>query len=202
MRDSLTTLLRAMKFAARAFASAASFHAFYQPSMPGCLVLDVRMPGQGGLELYEQLLRESKRIPAIFITAHAEVSTAVTAMKTGAIEFLEKPFERELLLDRVQKALALDAQWRQRDAEYQAVDQRIRRLSLREQETLQLILSGASNKVMASKLGVSERAIEMRRAAIMQKLQARSLAELLELAIAHRIAGELRQTRDHNWLRA
>ena len=201
MLDSLASLLRTLRFAVRAFPSAAEFHRFYEPSMPGCLVLDVRMPVQGGLELYEQLIHEGKRIPVIFITAHADVSTAVAAMKTGAIEFLEKPFERELLVDRVRKALALDAEWRRRDSDYQAVDERIKLLSAREKETLQLILSGASNKRMASQLGISERAVEMRRAAIMQKLQTRSLAELLELAVAHRILGEIRQTRGESWLR-
>ncbi len=201
MLDSLTALLAAMKFAVRAFASAEDFHRFYDPSMPGCLVLDVRMPVQDGLELYQQLIQEGKRLPVIFITAHADVSMAVAAMKTGAIEFLEKPFERELLLDRVQKALALDAKWRKRDAEYGVIDERIRLLNKREQETLQLILVGASNKLMASKLHISERAVEMRRAAIMQKLQTRSLAELVEMAITHRILGEIRQTRSNSWLR-
>ena len=200
MLDSLTALLAAMKFTARAFASAEEFHRFYQPSMPGCLVLDVKMPVQDGLELYEQLLREGKRVPVIFITAHADVSTAVAAMKTGAIEFLEKPFGRELLLDRVERALALDANWRQHESEYGDLDGRIRLLTKREQDTLQLVLAGASNKVMASKLQISERAVEMRRAAIMQKLKTRSLAELVELAITHRILGEIRQTRCSSWL--
>jgi two-component system, LuxR family, response regulator FixJ len=200
MRESLTALLTAMKFAARAFPSAESFYRFYEPAMPGCLVLDVKMPMQDGLELYEQLIREGKRVPVIFITAHADVSMAVAAMKTGAIEFLEKPFERELLLDRVQKALSLDAAWRKREAEYSAIEDRINSLTKREQETLQLILAGAANKTMASKLQLSERAVEMRRAAIMQKLQTRSLAELVELAITHRILGEIRQARRSSWL--
>lgn len=200
MLDSLTALLVAMKFSARAFASAEEFHRYYEASMPGCLVLDVKMPVQDGLELYEQLIREGKRVPVIFITAHADVSMAVAAMKTGAIEFLEKPFARELLLDRVQKALVLDAQWRQREAEYAVLDERIGRLTQREQETLQLMLAGLPNKSMASKLLISERAVEMRRAAIMQKLQTRSLAELVETAITHRILGEIRQTRCGSWL--
>ncbi len=201
MLDSLTALLRAMKFVASGFPSAESFHRYYDPSMPGCLVLDVKMPQQNGLELYEQLIREGKRLPVIFITAHADVSMAVAAMKTGAIEFLEKPFERELLLDRVQKALALDAKWRRQQSEYGTIDERIRRLTIREQETLQLLLAGTPNKVIASKLKISERAVEMRRAAIMQKLQTRSLAELVEMAITHRILGEIRQTRSSSWLR-
>jgi FixJ family two-component response regulator len=164
--------------------------------MPGCLVLDIRMPRQSGIELYEQLLREGKRLPVIFITAHADVSTAVAAMKTGAIEFLEKPFDRQLLLDRVQKALQLDAQWRSQDAEFAELAERVARLSERERETLAMIQAGESNKMMAAKLFITERAVEMRRAAIMRKLQVGTVAELLDLTISHRILAELRQAAD------
>jgi FixJ family two-component response regulator len=199
MRESLVTLITAMHFAARGFYSAAGFHDFYKPSMPGCLVLDIRMPVQNGLELYEQLIREGKRLPVIYITAHADVSTAVTAMKTGAIEFLEKPFDSNTLLERIRKALTLDSEWRQREADFNDLDARIARLNERERETLQLILGGASNKAMAARLYISERAVEMRRATIMRKLQIRSLAKLLELAISHRILGEIVQARSDSW---
>ena len=148
------------------------------------------MPRQGGLELYEQLVREGKRLPVIFITAHADVTTAVAAMKSGAIEFLEKPFDHETLRDRITKALALDADWRRREAEFNAVAQRIARLNDRERETLELILAGAANKVMASRLFISERAVEMHRARIMHKLQVNSLAELVDLAVTHRLLSE------------
>ncbi len=191
MRDSLIGLIKAMGFSAEGFGSASAFHKFYRRQLPGCLVLDVRMPVQGGLELYEQLIQEGKRLPVIFITAHADVPTAVAAMKTGAVEFLEKPFDRETLLERLRKALALDAQWRRHDAEFNALDLRIARLNERDLDTLQLILAGASNKVMASRLFISERAVEMRRAAIMRKLEVGSLAELLELAITHRLVAEI-----------
>jgi len=191
--DSLKVLLDVLGFPVRAFNNPGSFARFYQPNMPGCLLLDIRMPRQSGLELYEQLLRDGKRIPVIFITAHADVSTAVAAMKTGAIEFLEKPFDRQTLLDRVRKAMSLDAQWRRRDAQYVAIEDRIRRLTDREQETLELILAGDPNKSMAAKLLLTERAVEMRRSAIMRKLQVGSLAELLDLAVTHRILTELRQ---------
>jgi FixJ family two-component response regulator len=191
--DSLKVLLDVLGFPVRAFNNPGSFARFYQATMSGCLLLDIRMPRQSGLELYEQLLREGKRIPVIFITAHADVSTAVAAMKTGAIEFLEKPFDRETLLQRVRKAMSLDAQWRHRDAQYAAIEDRIRRLTDRERETLELILAGESNKSMAAKLLLTERAVEMRRSAIMRKLQVSSLAELLDLAVTHRILTELRQ---------
>jgi len=181
----------AMGFPAQGFASAGTFHTYYRRQLPGCLVLDVRMPTQGGLELYGQLIREGKRLPVIFITAHADVSTAVAAMKTGAVEFLEKPFDRDTLLERIQRALDLDSKWRRHEAEFNAIDLRIARLNDRDRDTLQLILAGMSNKSMASRLFISERAVEMRRAAIMRKLEVRSLAELLELTITHRVVAEI-----------
>ncbi|HWB10373.1 MAG TPA: response regulator [Pirellulales bacterium] len=191
MRESLVMLVETMGFAARGFATAGAFHRFYKPGLPGCLVLDVRLPGKSGVELYEQLIREEKRLPVIFITAHADVTTAVAAMKTGAVEFLEKPFDRQTLLDRIERALALDARSRRRQADFAALDARIARLNGRDQETLQFILAGASNKVMAARLGISERAVEMRRAVIMRKLGVESLAELLDLAVTHRLLREL-----------
>jgi FixJ family two-component response regulator len=137
------------------------------------------------------LLREGKRLPVIFVTAHADVTTAVAAMKTGAVEFLEKPFDHETLLALIRKALLLDAQWRKREAEFADIDARIARLNERDRETLQLILAGMSNKAMAARLFISERAVEMRRAALMRKLEVRSLAELLEIAITHRVMAEV-----------
>lgn len=193
MRSSLKALLDVLGFTVRTFPGAASFVQYYQSQMPGCLVLDIRMPRQNGLEMYEQLVREGKRLPVIFITAHADVPTAVAAMKSGALEFLEKPFDREMLLERVKSALALDAKWREREAEFVAIAERIRRLNDRDQETLELILAGESNKSMAAKLFLTERAVEMRRSAIMKKLDVRSLAELLDLAVTHRILDDLRQ---------
>lgn len=195
MRASLETLLEVLGFAVRAFPSAGSFSRYYQAGMSGCLVLDIRMPRQTGLELYEQLLSEGKRLPVIFITAHADVPTAVAAMKTGALEFLEKPFDRHNLLERVEAAIQLDARWRERDAAFTAVEERIQRLNERDRETLALILAGESNKAMAAKLLLTERAVEMRRSAIMKKLEVQSLAELLDLAVTHRILDELRQAR-------
>src|SRR3990170_80794 len=140
--DSLKVLLDVSGFQVRAFSSPGSFSRFYRADMPGCLLLDIRMPRQSGIELYEQLLREGKRLPVIFITAHADVSTAVAAMKTGAIEFLEKPFDRETLLDRVRKALTLDAEWRAGDARFADLVDRVGRLSPRERETLSMIQAG------------------------------------------------------------
>jgi len=197
---SLIGLIKAMGFPVQGFSSAEDFHRHYERHLPGCLILDVRMPVKNGLELYEQLIQEGKRIPVIFITAHADVSTAVAAMKTGAIEFLEKPFDHETLKMRIQKGLALDAEWRRQDSEFKAIEQRIARLNERDQETLQLIIAGASNKAMASRLFISERAVEMRRAAIMRKLEVESLAELLKLTITHRVVAEITTMRSSRTL--
>ena len=127
------------------------------------------------------------------MTAHANVSVAVAAMKTGAIEFLEKPFDRQMLVERINHAMQLDAEWRERESAFAAVQERIDQLTGRDRETLDLILAGESNKVMAEKLDLTERAVEMRRAALMKRLNVNSLVELLDLTLAHRIQAELRQ---------
>jgi FixJ family two-component response regulator len=192
LRDSLRALLEVLSFEVQTFSTPGGFHRYYRADMPGCLLLDLRMPRQNGLELYEQLLSEGKRLPVIFITAHADVTSAVAAMKSGAIEFLEKPFDRETLLDRVAKALRLDAEWREQESQIKTATELIAKLTERERETLSLIQAGSSNKVMATKLGITERAVEMRRSAIMTKLQVNSVAELLDLTITHRILSDLK----------
>ena len=197
MRESLHALLDVLDYQVRAFSTPGGFHRFYRPTMPGCLLLDLCMPRQSGLELYSQLLEEGKRLPVIFITAHADVTSAVAAMKSGAIEFLKKPFERGALLALVNRALQLDAKWREQDAKLKSMSALIEQLSDRERETLELIQSGATNKAMAAQLFISERAVEMRRSAIMRKLSVTSTAELLEMTISHRILSDLTNTRDH-----
>ena len=201
MRDSLTALLSALDFPVRTFGSGAEFRAAYQSGTPGCVLLDIRMPGEDGLKTYERMIRDGQRLPVIFITAHADVTTAVAAMKTGAIEFLEKPFDRQSLLELVRKAIELDAEWRRRDAEFAQLNERISRLNSRERETLDLILAGESNKIIASHLFLSQRAVEMRRASIMRKLGVETLAELLDLALTHRILSEIRTAGQHPQLR-
>jgi len=201
MRESLRTLLSVMGYDVLPFSTPGGFHRHYRVEMPGCLILDIRMPRQSGLELYEQLLQEGKRLPVIFITAHADVPTAVAAMKTGAVEFLEKPFDRETLLNRVQRALDLDAQWRLQDAQFAALAARIAVLNDRDRETLQMIQAGESNKAMAAKLFISERAVEMRRSSLMKKLQVSSVAELIDLTSTHRILAELHHLKAHQSLR-
>lgn len=195
LRNSMESLISALGHHVLTFSSGPQFRHYYQAHMPGCLLLDVHMPRQTGLELYEQLLQEGKRIPAIFVTAHADVSTAVAAMKTGAIEFLEKPFERAMLGGLIAKALALDAQWRAQEAQLVEVESKIASLTSRERQTLDMIIDGCSNKVMASRLDLTERAIEMRRASIMRKLKVDSTAELLNVAVTHRVMNDVRRLR-------
>jgi FixJ family two-component response regulator len=191
VRQSLAALLDVLGFKVQTFSAPGSFHRFYRPHMPGCLLLDVRMPRQSGLELYEQLLVEGKRLPVIFITAHADVRTAVAAMKTGAIEFFEKPFEIHSLMESVQRAVQLDAEWRARDKQFAAIAERLAKLNASQRETLELIRAGETNKAIANRLAVTERAVEMRRATLMRKLQVRSVAELVDLVTTHRILAEL-----------
>lgn len=192
LRDSLMTLLGVMGTPALGFESAEEFQAFYQ-NQPGCLVLDIRLSGKNGLEMYEELLLQGHRLPVIFITAHASINTAVAALRTGAIDFLEKPFEREVLTDRIERALRIDTGWRESEARYRQLDDAMRELSPTDRETLALIIRGETNKAMAAKLLITERAVELRRQRLMQRLQVRSLAELLELTITHRVLAEIRE---------
>lgn len=192
LRDSLLALLRALGHRAQGFASAEEFCTSYRAGSPGCLVLDIWMPGRNGIELYADLIRLGTRLPAIFITAHADVSTAVAAMKTGAMEFLEKPFDRQMLASRVEKALQLDALWRESDRRYDELNQVVQQLSPTDRETLQMVIQGDTIKSMAAKLLITERAVELRRQRLMQRLGVRSLPELLELTITHRVLAEVR----------
>jgi FixJ family two-component response regulator len=197
MRTSLVALLDVLGFEAKAFSTPGSFHRFYRRDMPGCLLLDIRMPRQNGLDLYEQLLREEKKLPVIFLTAHADVSTAIAAMKTGAIEFLEKPYQRDALVELVRKAIALDADWRTSDARFAEVAERVAKLTASQRETLELIRAGETNKSIAARLAITERAVEMRRSTIMRKLDVRTAAEVIDIAATHRILSELRGATTH-----
>lgn len=202
MRDSLVILLRALNRPVMEFESAEAFYEFYQAPLPGCLILDIRMTGQSGLELYSALIEAGKRIPVIFMTAHATVSTAVAAMKTGAIEFLEKPFDPQTLLQKVDTALAMDATWRDSERRFQSLNELIQNLSRADRETLMMLLRGDTNKSMSLQLDITERAVELRRQRLMQRLGVRSLAELLDLTITHRVMEEYRNMtetwRSHN----
>ncbi|HMF36634.1 MAG TPA: response regulator, partial [Isosphaeraceae bacterium] len=151
---------------------------------------DVRMPGISGLDLFEELVARGEGMPVIFITAFADVPMAVRAMKSGAVEFVEKPFNRQTLLDKVQRAIKEDCERRGRLVARQSVRQRFRRLTEKEQEVVDLIKEGLPNKEIANRLEITSRAVELRRSSLMRKLGVRSLAELLRLSIAHESASE------------
>lgn len=200
MRVALLAAIASSGRAARGFASMSDFGSSYDAAMPGCLILDVASTVSSALETYGRLVREGKRMPVVFLVDGGPSPTG-SSSQTGAIGFMEKKCEGRMLAESVAAALELDKQWRAREAEHQAVSQRIARLSDREQDTLDLMLSGVSDKSMASKLYVSPRAVEMRCEAIMRKLQVRSLGELLEVAVTQRILTEIASTLSAAWLR-
>jgi FixJ family two-component response regulator len=185
MRDSLRWLLTTVGLRVEAFSSAEGFLRSPAPRGPGCLVLDVRMPGTSGLDLFEELARRGGTLPVIFITAFADVPMAVRALKSGAAEFVEKPFNRQTLMEKIQRAVRRDIETHRARAGRDAIRARFRSLTDKEREVLDAILDGEPNKAIAARLGVSTRAIEMRRASLMRKLAARSASELIRLAIEH-----------------
>jgi len=193
-RDSLVYLLTTVGLKARAFGSAAEFLNAIDIHQSGCLVCDVRMPEMNGLELFETLSASGFILPVIFITAYADVPMAVRAFKSGAVEFIEKPFEARTMFERIQIALSQDQRRRREIAHWNEIEQRVASLSDKERETLVFVRDGAPNKAIATKLNITERAVEMRRATLMKKLQAHSLAELIRVITEHEINSELRRT--------
>jgi FixJ family two-component response regulator len=181
VRSSLRLLLKSVGLAAAALPSAQEFLATYDPQQPGCLVLDVRMPGMSGLELQQQLNLRGAIIPVIFITGHGDVPMAVEAMQHGAFDFLQKPFRDQDLIDRIQRALAKDKQNRTELGERSRYRERLETLTPREREVLALVTSGKPNKVMAGDLGVSQRTVEIHRARVMEKMGVPSLAQLVRI---------------------
>jgi FixJ family two-component response regulator len=185
MRDSLRWLLKTVGLRAVAYASAEEFVRGFAPAGPSCLVLDVRMPKTGGLDLFEELAERGLRIPVLFVTAHADVPMAVRAMKSGAAEFLEKPFNGQVLLEKIQRALKEDAELRESQSARDAFRARLDQLTGKELEVLGMIRDGRPNKEIAARLDLTPRAVELRRASLMRKLGVHSLPELLRLTIGY-----------------
>jgi FixJ family two-component response regulator len=183
-RSSLRLLLKSLGLAATAYDSAASFLASYDPQQPGCLLLDIRMPGMSGLELQEELNRRGTLSPIIFITGHGDVAMAVEAMQHGAFDFIQKPFRDQELLDRVQGALAKDRAIRDQLRAHESIRHRLESLTAREHDVLDLVTGGAPNKIIAHKLGISQRTVEIHRARVMEKMCADSLAQLVHMTMA------------------
>ena len=183
IRDSVTWLFQSVGLPVETYGSAQTFLDTYVPSRPGCLILDVRLPGMGGLDLLEALRRRGATLPVIVVTAFGEVHSAVRAMKGGAIDVMEKPTRDQVLLDRVQQALELDRRTRATLASRAEAAARYARLSKRELEVLALIIAGKANKVIATELKLSPKTVEAHRAAIMRKLGVHSTAELVRIVM-------------------
>jgi RNA polymerase sigma factor (sigma-70 family) len=183
IRSSLKWLIESVGLGVESFESADGFLGSYYPGRAGCLLLDVRMPGMSGLELQEYLTTNDIDIPVIIITGHGDVPMAVRAMKSGAVDFIEKPFNDELLLDAIRNALNLDDQRREQQSSRAAIVSRLAQLTPREHEVMEMVTSGKSNKEIANTLGVSSKTVEAHRARVMEKMQAGSLAELVRMAV-------------------
>lgn len=183
VRKSLRFLFKSLGLAAEGYGTAQEFLASYRPEQPGCLVLDVRMPGMSGLELQLELNSRGAMLPVIFITGHGDIPMAVEAMQHGAFDFLQKPFRDQDLLDRVQRALAKDAENRKAHRDIEQLKKRFGDLTPREREVLELLMAGKSNKVMAADLGLSQRTVEIHRARVMEKTGAHSVAQLVRMAL-------------------
>jgi FixJ family two-component response regulator len=184
IRDSVAMLLRSVGIGSKTFASGTEFLAAADLEAAGCVIADVRMPGISGLELQENLRAKQVRLPIIIITGHGDVAMAVRAMKAGAADFIEKPFNGQVLLDAVNRALASSRADAGEPAQRVSIDERLATLSAREREVMVLIAEGRPNKVVATRLGLSTRTVETHRANIMQKMGAKSLADLVRMAIA------------------
>jgi FixJ family two-component response regulator len=183
VRNAMRILLKSVGLESVLYASAQDFLAAYQPSQSGCLLLDIRMPGMSGLELQQQLNLRGAVIPVIFMTGHGDVPMAVEAMQHGAFDFLQKPFRDQDLLDRIQKAIAKDAQSRASLGEHERIRARLETLTAREREVLDLMIQGKQNKAIAQDLDVSPRTIEIHRARVMEKMEAQSVAELVRMML-------------------
>jgi two-component system, LuxR family, response regulator FixJ len=181
VRASLRLLLKSVGIAAQAFGSAQEFLGGHDASKPGCLLLDIRMPGMSGMELQQHLNMRGAIIPVLFITGHGDVPMAVEAMKNGAFDFLQKPFRDQELIDRVQRALAKDGENRVALSQHSKVRARLDSLTSREREVLGLMIQGKPNKIMAADLGISQRTVEIHRARVMEKLAVSSLAQAVRM---------------------
>lgn len=186
VRQSLEMLMRAIGHRAETYASGEEFLEHYSSDRPGCLILDLRMPGMSGLELQEKLIERGSVLPVIFITAHGDVPTAVDAVKGGAIDFIQKPFRDEDLIEKIEHALRQNASALERSAKLGDVAGRIEALTPRELEVMEIVVEGKTNKAIAAELGLSERTIEIHRARVMRKMKADSLPDLVKMVLSVR----------------
>ncbi|MEX2673369.1 MAG: response regulator [Phycisphaeraceae bacterium] len=183
VRRSLGRLIGSVKLDVTMFGSVADFRRDFDPSRPGCIVLDMRLPDSSGIDLLEELRSAAMTMPVIIITAYGDVASAVRAMHADALDFLEKPFNDQVFLGRVQQAIRLDAARREQQVEREDVRSRVAALTTRERQVMELVVMGKSNKMVAADLGISQKTAENYRAHLMSKMKAESLAELVRLAM-------------------
>ena len=183
MRSSLKWLIESIGMKVKTYDSADEFLNDYYPGRAGCLLLDVRMPGMSGLDLQVHLARQDSRLPVIIITGHGDVAMAVKAMKSGAVDFIEKPFHDEELLKSIRSALDYDEEQRTLQSQRAEIAARLVELTPREHEVMEMVTDGKANKEIATALGVSAKTVEAHRARVMDKMRANSLAELVRMAL-------------------
>ena len=184
MLDSMTWLLEGEGYRVTCFDSGERFLAAWNREMRGCLVLDVRMAEMSGLELQERLDELGSHLPIIFVTGHGDVPMAVSALQRGACDFIEKPFHNADLLSRIERALALDSQINERRQRDTAIADRLEKLTQREREVMQRVVAGKLNKQIADELDISMKTVEAHRARVMEKMEVRTLAELVKAVMA------------------
>ncbi len=183
VRDGLGLLMDTVGQAYQSYDSALAFLEAYDRDMDGCLLLDIRMPRMTGLELQDRLNEMGSLLPIIFITGHGDVPMAVDAMRRGALDFIRKPFREQDLLERINEALNLESVRRKEELDRRQLGEQISSLTEREQDVFELVTEGLMNKAVAQELGISERTVELHRAQVMKKLDARTLAQLVRLKI-------------------
>ena len=183
VRDSLQWLLEGKDYRVKCFDSAESFLSRFDSREVACLLVDIRMEGMSGLELQDRLIERKSPLPIVFITGHGDVPMAVEAMQAGAVDFIQKPFRDQDLLDRINQALEKDAGSRRMLAERNMIRKRLESLTPREREVLDLVVAGKANKVIAGDLNLSQRTVEIHRARVMEKMEAHSLAHLVRMVL-------------------
>lgn len=181
IRDALGWLFQSRNVPVSGWPSAEAFLEAWRPEMAGCLLLDIRMEGMSGLELFDRLLSKGCRMPVIFLTGHGDVPIAVSALKKGARDFVEKPFNDNELVDRVIDALAFDAEQREREAGQAGLAARLATLTQRERQVMELVVAGRLNKVIADELGISMRTVEVHRSHVFEKMRVKTAVELTRL---------------------
>jgi two-component system, LuxR family, response regulator FixJ len=184
VRDSLEMMLVSMEYKVETFPTANAFLDEYNESMAGCIVLDIRMPGMDGMELQKALNSKNSILPIIFVTGHGDVPMAVEAMQQGAIDFIQKPYREQELLEKIKSALELDAEQQSSLIEKKEIQHKLEELTPREQEIMDMMIDGHANKVIAIDLGISQRTVEIHRSRVMHKMGTHSLAHLVRMIMS------------------